>query len=155
MEEKNFMQPPSAYARSAVDWALTQIGSSQYVGLCYAFCEDAYELGGNILLDGKGTTAKEAAEYYLAMENDSSTAHPSIGSYVFFDCTGTLMGEYKNWGHMGLSLGDGRMIHSWDGVVRLDEIQAIRKLPRIPGWTVPEYIGWCSPEVILIRMREN
>ncbi len=139
----------------AVSWALKKLGSHDYPGLCYAFCEDAYELGGGIRLDGQGRTAKEAAEYYLPRAGANPSACPPLGSYVFFDCSGELQGEYRNWGHMSLSLGDGRMVHSWGGVVRLDEIRAIRKLPAIPGWTQPIYTGWCPPELILAGMREK
>lgn len=149
------MQPPQAYAKLAVDWALNKLGSPGYIGLCYGFCEDAYELGGSIILDGQGSTAKEAAEYYIPLADADSTQLPPIGSYVFFDCTGDLKGEHKNWGHMGLSLGDGRMVHAWDGVIRLDEIQAVQALPAIPGWTMPVYTGWCPSEYILIGMKEN
>ncbi len=48
----------------ALRWALDHLGSQDYPGLCYAFCEDAYELGAAIELDGQGTTAKDAAEAY-------------------------------------------------------------------------------------------
>lgn len=146
---------PNIYAIHAASWALKQLGSNKYPGLCYAFCEDAYELGGSITLDGQGRTAKEAADYYLPHAGADPSVCPPLGSYVFFDCFGELMGEHKNWGHMGLSLGDGRMVHSWAGMVRLDEISAVPALLTLPGWTQPVYTGWCPPELILVGMQEK
>ena len=149
------MNAQNIYAIHAVSWALKQLGSAKYPALCYAFCEDAYELGGNIVLDGQGRTAREAADYYLPRASTDPSACPPLGSYVFFDCFGELKGKYRNWGHMGLSLGEGRIVHSWDGVVRLDEIRAVAALPALPGWTQPVYTGWCPPELILVGMQEN
>lgn len=149
------MREATVYAERAVRWALEQIGSTCYPALCYAFCEDAYELGGGIILDGQGRTGKEAADYYVPLAKTDAEDCPPAGSYVFFDCFGSLNGEYKNWGHMGLSLGDGRMVHSWDGVVRVDEIQTVVCLPAIPGWTLPVYLGWCPPAVVLVGMKEQ
>lgn len=133
----------------ALRWALDHLGSADYPGLCYAFCEDAYELGADIILDGQGTTAKEAAEaYHPVLEGV-----PPRGSYVFYDCSGKLMGEYKNWGHMGLSLGDGRVVHSWCAEVRVDDFRAIGAFDPPPGWTQPVYTGWAPPAVFLKGMQ--
>jgi hypothetical protein len=43
------MHTTNIYATLAVAWALKQLGSTGYPGLCYAFCENAYELGGEII----------------------------------------------------------------------------------------------------------
>jgi hypothetical protein len=135
----------------ALAWALEHLGSMGYLGKCYAFCEDAYELGGNITLDGQGCTAKEAAQVYLARMTQARIAFegvPPRGAYVFYDCSGPLGGQDRNWGHMGLSLGDGRVVHAWDRV-RVDDLHAVEQLQPPPGWTLPHYTGWAAPEVIL------
>lgn len=139
----------------ALDWALAHLGSKEYPGKCYAFCEDAYELGGQITLDGQGCTAKEAAGAYLARMSAAGLAFdgaPLRGAYVFYDCAGPLNGEIRDWGHMGLSLGDGRVIHAWD-TVRIDELRALEQLAPPPGWSPPGYTGWAAPEVILVGMQ--
>ena len=79
---------------------------------------------------------------------------PPRGSYVFYDCSGELKGETRNWGHIGLSLGDGQVIHAWD-VVRIDPIQGVEALDPPPGWPRPVYTGWAPPEVLLLGVREK
>jgi len=135
------------YIDGAIHWALGQLGSDEYKFLCYGFLEDAYELGNGIILDGKGSSAKEASDAYGCQQGN-----PPRGSYVFFDCTGPIRGETKNWGHIGLALGDGRVIHAW-GIVRVDTIAEMEKLDDSPGWSAPQYIGWAPAEQILIGMK--
>lgn len=135
------------YIEGAIQWALKMQGSEEYRFLCYGFLEDAYELGNGIILDGKGSSAKEAADAYGCQEGS-----PPRGSYVFFDCTGPIRGETKNWGHIGLALGDGRIIHSWQ-IVRINTLAEIEDLDGGPEWTSPRYIGWAPAEQILIGMK--
>lgn len=145
-----------ALAEGAIAWAAARLGSADYAGRCYAFIEDAYELGNGIILDGQGSTAREAAEAYTArMQAAGLRAEglPPRGSYVFYDCSGELNGEYRNWGHIGLSLGDGQVIHAWD-VVRIDTVQGVEALEPPPGWTRPTYTGWAPSEVFLLGVQE-
>ncbi len=140
----------AALIAAALDWAQTKLGDPGYAGRCYAFCEDAYELGGGIILDGQGTTAWEAACAYQA--RDRTRGIPPRGAYVFYECYGPLKGEapqkVRNWGHVGLSLGDGRVIHAWN-VVRMDGYLDIPRLDPAPGWSPAVYAGWAPPEVFL------
>ena len=131
----------------AIRWALEHLGSQDYPFLCYGFLEDAYELGNQIELDGKGSTAKEAADAYGALPGP-----PRKGSYVFYDCSGAFNGDFRNWGHIGLALGDGCVVHAWDGTVRIDTLDAIERLS-LPGWTPPHYLGYAPPELILQGMK--
>lgn|GEM_PF-1576634 len=94
----------------------------------------------------KGSTAGEAADAYGAR---GCGGVPPRGAYVFYDCSGTLKGEYRNWGHVGLSLGDGRVIHAWDQV-RIDHLLGIEKLLPGPGFERPQYIGW-TPVARILR----
>jgi len=135
------------YVSGAVEWAMDRLGCRDYLHRCYAFVEDAYELGNSIWLDGQGRTAKEAADAHRAQDH---TGVPPKGSYVCYDCWGTVEGEYRNWGHIGLATGDGAVIHAWDEV-RLDGYLAIQDL-QAPGWTKPEYIGWVPVSLILKGM---
>ncbi len=136
------------YIEGAIRWALDRLGSTEYAFKCYGFLEDAYELGNNIVLDGQGSTAKEAADAYGARRDPDV---PPRGAYVFYDCWGAIEGELRNWGHIGLSLGDGQVIHAWDKV-RVDGYRAIESLNAAPGWTKPSYIGWAPAEEILRGM---
>jgi cell wall-associated NlpC family hydrolase len=127
----------SKFIENAVNWALNHVGSIDYRTLCLGFVEDAYELSNDIWLDGY-PSAKEESDAFSVEYNDEI---PPKGTFVFFDCFGTINETYKNWGHVGLSLGDGRVVHAWDKV-RVDTIKCIEKLDAAKGWTKPKYIGW-------------
>lgn len=139
--------PNDQYIEGAVRWAKEKLGSKEYAYQCYGFLEDAYELGNRIILDGKGSTAKEAADAYRAEEHMSP---PPMGAYVCYDCTGAIRDEIRNWGHIGLSIGDGQVIHAWNEI-RIDHYEDIPLL-EAPGWTQPRYIGWVPVEAILRGM---
>ncbi|MGC9349984.1 MAG: hypothetical protein ACP5JG_17730 [Anaerolineae bacterium] len=132
-----------AMARNARDWALLQLGSVAYPYLCLAFVEDAYEIANGIEIFG-GSTAKESADLYGVRQDRD----PPLGSFVFYDCIGTLNGERKNWGHVGLAIGGGLVIHAWKEI-RVDPYLAVEDLPAGDDWEQPEYIGYAPPEVIL------
>lgn len=134
------------YAEAALCWAIGQIGCVDYVTLCLKFVEDAYEVPNAIELAGY-STAKEAAEGY-GTEGDGL---PPLGSFVFYDCWGTIDGRRQNWGHVGLSTGDGRVIHAWDRV-RVDGYLEVEGLDGGQGWTRPSYIGWTPVARVLKGM---
>jgi hypothetical protein len=134
------------YCEQAVEWALSMLGSTDYPAKCLAFVEDAYELGNGIVLDGYAT-AKEAATGYGASDPGGI---PPKGAFVFYDCWGQIKGDYANWGHVGLSAGDGSVIHTW-GAVRRDGTLEVQELGA-PGWSNPVYLGWVPPQVILRGM---
>ena len=73
---------------------------------------------------------------------------PPAGAYVFYACGGPVDGVLREWGHVGLALGDGRVVHAWD-VVRVDDARAIPALPPAAGWDAPRPIGWAAPEKVL------
>jgi cell wall-associated NlpC family hydrolase len=136
------------YIRGAIQWAMDRLGSTDYVFKCLAFAEDAYELGNQIELDGQGCSAKEAADAYNAQDH---TGLPPRGTFVFYDCWGSIKGESRNWGHVGLSVGDGKVVHAWDEV-RLDDYLAVQDLSPAGGWTKPSYIGWAPVSEVLKGM---
>ena len=57
-----------------------------------------------------------------------------------------------NWGHCGISLGDGRVIHAWD-VVRIDDFMQIESMTSMAG-THPRYIGWVPLKRVLLQKPE-
>lgn len=132
------------FVENAINWARTQLNSTAYPARCLAFIEDAYEQSNQIEMFG-GSCAKESADDYEAWKN---TGPIPPGAFVFYDCFGSLKDEYKNWGHVGLSIGQGEVIHAW-GPVRIDNYLDIQNLTPAPGWTKPRYIGWAPVERIL------
>lgn len=133
----------------AVDWAVQQVGSDAYGLRCLSFVEDAYEVPNGIEVFG-GSTAKESADQYGAATRDGE---PPRGAFVFFETSGVVDGVERDWGHVGIALGDGRMAHPWTDV-RIDAIVDIPSLPS-GGWSPPRYLGWAPPDVILRGSRRR
>ena len=131
-------------AKNAAEWAQSQLGSNEYLFRCLAFVEDAVEKGNGIEIFGEDC-AKGSAELYGA---DGHSGEPPAGAFVFYDCTGEISEIRRNWGHVGLSLGDGRVIHAWDRV-RVDFYRDVERLEGAPGWSIPRLIGWAPLERVL------
>ena len=137
------------YITNAIEWANAHLGSPDYAGRCLSFVEDAFEKSNSIEMFG-GSSAHESAEEYEAA---TSNGTPPRGVFVFYDWIGTLLGEQKNWGHVGLMMDDKRVIHAWD-VVRVDEVQQVEQLISAEG-THPTYVGWTPPERFLRGMKQR
>ncbi|MFE1360402.1 NlpC/P60 family protein [Streptomyces harbinensis] len=129
---------------NAIAWAEHHLGSTAYATRCLAFAEDAYERANHLELFG-GDTAHESATAYEAATRDGV---PPRGAFVFFDSVGELFGTRRNWGHVGIALGEGRIIHAWDRV-RVDNTAAIEALTPPPGWDRPRAAGWAPAELVL------
>ncbi|MCR5168522.1 MAG: C40 family peptidase [Oscillospiraceae bacterium] len=119
-----------------IRWAEERLGETQYAGWCLSFIEDALEQSNRIEIFG-GSSAKESAELYSdAMRH----GEPERGVFVFYDCICLNENIQMNWGHCGISLGDGKVIHAWDKV-RIDDYLQIETLTAQSG-DHPRYIGW-------------
>ena len=99
----------------------------------------------------RGDTATESADIY---EVGNVDAPPPEGSLVFYDWEGSLNGEFRNWGHVGLMLADGNVIHAWDKV-RIDDYSSIADLPVPPGSSPLRYRGWAPLRRVLIGMQRR
>jgi cell wall-associated NlpC family hydrolase len=108
--------------------------------------EDAYERPNAIEIFG-GDTAAASARQYGTTPYDPA-APPPAGSFVFYACGGPVDGTHRDWGHVGLALGDGRVVHAWDEV-RVDDARAVQALRPAAGWTAPRLIGWTPVARIL------
>jgi hypothetical protein len=62
--------------------------------------------------------------------------------------------EIKNWGHVGLCIGEGKVIHALD-TVRLDHYLDVQNLTLAPGWSQPQFIGWAPMERIFVGYRKK
>lgn len=127
----------------AIAWALGQQGSQAYAMRCLSFVEDAYEVPNRIEVFG-GSTARESCELYAAAGRPGP---PPRGAFVFFDTAGPVDGVMRDWGHVGLALGDGRIVHAWPEI-RVDPLAEIPHLPS-GSWSSPVYLGWAPVDVIL------
>ncbi|TQJ30729.1 NlpC/P60 family protein [Microbacterium sp. SLBN-146] len=131
------MEDDEVYAQNAIRWAMTHLGSTAYATRCLAFVEDAIERSNELEMFG-GDDAAESARIYGAAANSGT---PPVGALVFYDSVGDMLGERRNWGHVGLSLGDGRVIHAWDRV-RIDDHIALASITPAPGWEPLAPAGW-------------
>ncbi|MCR5794647.1 MAG: hypothetical protein K6G61_04795 [Solobacterium sp.] len=119
-----------------IRWAESRLGSTEYAGWCLAFIEDALEISNHIEIYG-GDSAKESCELYRDALRDGI---PERGAFVFYDCLCLSEEGPVNWGHCGISLGDGRLIHAWDRV-RTDDYRMVEQMTAFTG-DHPRYSGW-------------
>ncbi len=138
------------YIENAIRWAKAQLGATGYSTRCLSFVEDAYEQSNRVEIFG-GSSAKESADEYEASKNTST---PPAGAFVFYDCHGTLFETYKNWGHVGLAVGDGTVVHAL-AQVRVDPYMQVENIPPSSGWTEFKYIGWAPVERIFRGYRKK
>ena len=133
----------SQIAENMIHWALGKIGDPKYSGWCMSFIEDALEISNQIEIFG-GDCAKESCNmYYDAIQ----FGKPERGAFVFYDCLCQSEDGTVNWGHCGISLGEGLVIHAW-ATVRIDNFQQIEQLTS-PIGEHPRYIGWIPLERVL------
>ena len=125
------------YGQNAIRWAKGQLDSTAYSTRCLAFVEDAIERANGLEMFG-GDYAAESARLYDAAANSSE---PPFGALVFYDTVGELFGSRRNWGHVGLGLGGGEVIHAWDKV-RIDDYRQLASLTPAPGWEPLGFVGW-------------
>ena len=135
----NLDQHYDQFIEKAINWAQDKIGKEIYQFHCLAFVEAAYEESNHLEIFG-GSSAKESAEEY---EINKNKGFPEKGAFVFYDTFGPIDGVYKNWGHVGLHIGNGSIIHAWNRI-RMDDYLEIQSILSAPGWTKLKYIGYAS-----------
>ena len=146
------MTDETTVAGAATRWALERIGDRSHAGRCLAFVEDAIERPNGIEVFG-GSTAQESAKQY-GPEPYLPDAPPVSGSLVFYECEGPADGAWRTWGHVGMALGDGRVVHAWDEV-RVDDATAIEGLPPRAGWSPARLLGWVPLSRVLEGHRQR
>ena len=131
-----------------ISWAQSRMVDRSYAGWCLSFIEDALEQSNEIEIFG-GDSAKESGELY---SDALRTGVPEKGAFVFYDCLCLSEDGPVNWGHCGIALEDGNVIHAWDQV-RIDEYRAIEQLAALTG-DHPRYIGWVPIARVLAQKEE-
>ena len=138
-----------ALIKNMIAWAEQRLDTAKYAGWCLSFIEDALEQGNGLEIFG-GDSAKGSGELYAdAMQS----GEPPRGVFVFYDCLcRDEQGALVNWGHCGIGLGGGKVIHAWD-TVRTDDFRQIEKLTALSG-DHPKYIGFVPLERVLSQKPE-
>lgn len=131
-------------ARNALQWAEERLGSTDYTTRCLAFVEDAVERANEIEIFGGDYASESARLYGAAVSSDP----PPLGAFVFYRSVGVIRGVRRDWGHVGLSVGDGRIIHAWDRV-RIDDLSSLPALTPAAGWDPFSATGWTPLHRIL------
>jgi cell wall-associated NlpC family hydrolase len=139
-------QATAAYASAAVAWALARVGEPGYALRCLAFVEDAYERANQIEVFGGASAAESAARY--GVDAYRVAEPPPAGALVFYASGGPVDGTWRDWGHVGLALGDGRLVHAWERV-RIDDATDVENLEPASGWTRATLLGWTPVERLL------
>jgi cell wall-associated NlpC family hydrolase len=112
----------------AIHWAMHRRGSHAWDHHCLKFVSDAYQRGAGAVVR-RFDTAKLAATALHASANKSLNA--PRGAYVFYDSKP----GHGNPGHVGISLGGGKMINSYGS----SPVQIL------PIKLSMHYIGWAAP----------
>lgn len=122
----------------AIEWAKSKIGSEEWYGWCLRFVRQAFGLGKKEPIYPLGWGSANDARRSLEKRGIfySEDRNPPRGVLVFFS---TTPGTYKVYGHVGISLGNGKVIHAYSKV-REDSIDEIEKLKNIDT-----YLGWAYP----------
>jgi hypothetical protein len=108
--------------------------------------EDAFERANQIEVFSEASAALAADTLDLAPFDPEHA--PPAGALVFYACGGPLGGVVREWGHVGIAIGDGTVVHAWDEV-RVDAIPEVPRLQPAAGWTPPRLLGWAAAAQLL------
>ena len=130
---------------------LTACGAEKTVGEPEAKPESG-EVQADVPAPAAPTDAQESTAP-AAVWGVTLTAEDVTSTGLMLVCTqsgGTADGEPRDWGHCGLCIGEGRVIHAWDRI-RIDDYRTLEQLSPAHGWTQPRYIGWVPLERVLAQ----
>jgi hypothetical protein len=113
-------------AERAISWAASKLGSTEFTAYCLRFVAFAY--AATVF----PRTATIAANELGPREGGKPAAQAPRGALLWFTWGDANRG--RNLGHVGISLGDGSMIHALDAV-RIDRIDGSQ-------WWRSHYRGW-------------
>lgn len=129
-------------ADSAISWAEGQIGSNEWVNLCFKFVRYAYGASFIPGVDQAKDAWNDASGVFGNKHISSDYSAIPRGALVFFN-TGPD-------GHVGLSIGNGQMIHAWiTGVIKSD----ISSVDNYLGWRWPNKWEGSENDPIPINLR--
>ena len=100
-------QLTTAQIETVISWAMSKLGSQSYAYLCQKFVAHAYSQVAPLV---SKETAKLAANAWCTHPGDKN---PPRGATVYYNWYGRVDGVYANYGHVGIALGDGRVIHAY------------------------------------------
>ena len=127
--------PPTSTAQKAINWAKSKVGQTGWDGLCLNFVYQAYLSGAGVNITAGlpyGPSHNTAYTYWTVAPNHHTDRNPPAGALVFWRGASSPTGA----GHVGLSLGGGTIISSYDG--RTHGIHTFN----INSYQQNLYLGW-------------
>lgn len=112
-------------AEGSIAWALARQGDTSYYFWCLKFVANAFGVNA-----AGYATAQAAANALGVRDRAAGPGAAPRGALVFF----RYVSEGVSYGHVGISLGDGRMVHA----VRTVRVEAL-------GPWAGSYLGWAYP----------
>jgi len=91
----------------------------------------APDYNGNCPKGGVETLTKQGKFY-----SSDNCYNPPRGALIFFSCTR----DYTDYGHIGIYLGNGKVVHAYGKTVKIKKLPEIEQLRYIDS-----YIGWAYP----------
>lgn len=134
-----------SWAEAAIAWAESNLEESEHwYKLCLRFVANAFMQQGSPpaeVPEGTWASAWDAVngdqDFDLTLQDSDNWRNAPRGALIFFGQTDDNRG-----GHVGIYLGDGRIIHAY-GKVRIDSMEQVRNLD--DGKLIGSYIGWAYP----------
>ena len=130
------------WVEKVINWASKQEGKDFWKEYCMAFVSDAFKVCENRPASANALRNDfENAGKFYSKENNWD---PPRGSLVFFSGTG----KYASYGHIGISLGDRKVIHAYQTVREetITDIEGLSYIDSYLGWAYPPE-EWFSPKI--------
>mgnify|MGYP000285868757 CR=1 FL=1 len=121
------------WTEAATNWAEQHLGSGKWSGLCLRFVANAF-MQKEDKPAGWPSALDAAREFYRFNQEPCGWQYAPKGALIFFDREGI-----NDYGHVGIYLGNGSIIHAY-GTVRVDTVEEVIAKP-----DVGRYLGWSYP----------
>jgi hypothetical protein len=129
---KNSLSPAPTVPK-IVSIAESKVGSTYAKRMCLAFVKECHKEAYNYDA-GSACCAKKYADKYI---DSTSMTNIPLGADVFFSGSSTTCSSCKSkCGHVGIYVGDGYIVHAWDGKIVKQKIAYIHNLNSY------DYRGW-------------
>jgi hypothetical protein len=145
---------PTSVETEAVNWAIGQIGSKSYDGLCLTLVTDAYQTGAGFNIESLTNYGTfNASTYPQEVWNDGfksgvtggSNTTPPYGALVFYNASGPGASDPSDYSHVTIMGSNGEMISSPD-VVNESAVhyETMAQVAAAHPWNT--YVGWWLPD---------
>jgi hypothetical protein len=145
---------PTAAETGAVNWAISQIGSTSYGSLCLEFVQYAYQDGANLNIEPRTNYGSfNSSTYPQEVWNDGfntgttggSNSTPPYGALVFYNASGPGASDPSDYSHVTIMGSNGNMISTND-VVNENAVHYESMSQVSAKHPYNTYVGWWLPD---------